>query len=123
MIALHLDADHAKYDTWKELACCFPRLSQCEEDCMSLCSNGEDSEKWWLTRNFSQNILIADIASGDWELLTYKAAMACYLYGREFLYVVKVRECWEGEPINKNLYSILRTHGNSCTGFYFNGKK
>ncbi|XP_047252279.1 uncharacterized protein LOC107841320 [Capsicum annuum] len=90
MIALHLDADHAKYDTWKELACCFPRLSQCEEDCMSLCSNGEDSEKWWLTRNFSQNILIADIASGDWELLTYKAAMACYLYGREFLYVVKV---------------------------------
>ncbi|WMV60449.1 hypothetical protein MTR67_053834 [Solanum verrucosum] len=151
MIALHLDATYAKCDTWKELACCFLRLSQCEEDCMSVCSNGEDSEKhkfsfwnsqipkifsdyesskswrlrcrWWLTRHFSQNILTSDIASGDWELLTYKAAVACYLYGREFKYVVKASECLEGEPINKNLYSILHMHANSCTGFYFNVKK
>ncbi|PHT82302.1 hypothetical protein T459_15317 [Capsicum annuum] len=151
MIALHLDAAYAKYDTWKELACCFLRLSQCEEDCMSVCSNDEDGEKqkfsnrishiprifsdyesnkswrfrckWWLTRHFSQNTLTSDIASGDRELLTYKAAIACYLYGQEFMYVVKAKECLEGEPINKNLYSILHTHANSCTGFYFNGKK
>ncbi|XP_004251881.1 uncharacterized protein [Solanum lycopersicum] len=151
MIALHLDATHANCDTWKELACCFLRLFQCEEDCMSVCSNGEDSEKqkftkwisqipkifsdyesskswrlrcrWWLTHYFSQTILTSDIASGDWELLTYKAAVACYLYGREFKYVVKARECLEGDPINKNLYSILCMHANSCTGFYFNVKK
>ncbi|XP_060209297.1 uncharacterized protein LOC132636448 isoform X1 [Lycium barbarum] len=151
MIALHLDATHAKCDTWKELACCFLKLSQCEEDCMSVCSNGEDSKKqkftnrisqiprifsdyesskswrfrckWWLTRHFSQNILTSDIASGDWELLTYKAAAACYLYGREFIYVVKVRECLEEEPNNKNMSSILQMHANNCTGFYFNVQK
>ncbi|MCD9561496.1 hypothetical protein HAX54_020623 [Datura stramonium] len=151
MIALHLDATHAKCDTWKELAGCFLKLCQCEEDCMSVCANTEDSEKqkfsnrvsqiprifsdyesskswrfrcrWWLTRHFSQNILTSDIASGDWELLTYKAAMACYLYGREFMYVVKARECLEGEPINKTLCSILLMHANSCTGFCFNVKK
>ncbi|PHU18282.1 hypothetical protein BC332_13977 [Capsicum chinense] len=120
MIALHLDAAYAKYDTWKELACCFLRLFQCEEDCMSVCSNDEDGEKqkfsnrishiprifsdyesnkswrfrckWWLTRHFSQNTLTSDIASGDRELLTYKAAIACYLYGQEFMYVVKAKE-------------------------------
>ncbi|KAJ8561026.1 hypothetical protein K7X08_027216 [Anisodus acutangulus] len=151
MIALHLDATHAKCDTWKELVCCFLRLSQCEEDCMSICSNGEDSEKqefsnrisqiprifsdyesskswrfrcrWWMSRHFSQHILASDIASGDWELLTYKAAAACYLYGREFLYVVKVRECLEEEPSNKNMSSVLHMHANSCTGFYFNVNK
>ncbi|CAN4075565.1 unnamed protein product [Withania somnifera] len=152
MIALHLDATHTTCDTWMELACCFLRLSQCE-DCMSVCSNDEDTGKqrfsnrisqiprifrgyesskpwkfrcrWWLTRYFSQNILASDIASGDRELLTYKAAVACYLYGREFMYVMKARECLEGEPINKNLYSILRMHANGCssTGFYFNLKK
>ncbi|PHT98537.1 hypothetical protein BC332_32542 [Capsicum chinense] len=58
MIALHLDAAHAKYDTWKELACCFPRLSQCEEDCMSLCSNGEDSEKQNFLNRISQILRI-----------------------------------------------------------------
>ncbi|XP_009615959.1 uncharacterized protein [Nicotiana tomentosiformis] len=151
MIALHLDATLAKCDTWKELACCFLRLSQCEEDCMSACFNGEGTEKqnfsnqinqipkifrnyesskswrfrcrWWLTRHFSQSILTSDIGSGDWELLTYKAATACYLYGREFMYVVKARECLEEEPCNKNMSSILHMHANSCTGFYHNVQK
>ena len=69
------------------------------------------------------NTSICLLIAGDWELLTYKAAVACYLYGREFKYVVKARECLEGDPINKNLYSILCMHANSCTGFYFNVKK
>ncbi|KAL2476390.1 hypothetical protein Adt_37126 [Abeliophyllum distichum] len=150
MIALHLDGTYAKCDVWKELASCLLRLCQCGEDRMSACSNGNDGHnqiyldhsnqipeifansesgktwrlrcRWWLNRHFSHNILASDIASGDLELLTYKAAAASHLYGREFKYVVKATECLEKEN-NMELYSFLQMHILNSVGFYFNAKR
>lgn len=93
MIALHLDATYADYNTWREFALCFLKLSQYEEDRMSVCLNGNEKGhkdrysvcfnktpkmfiegksgeswrlrcRWWCTRHFSHNILASEIAAG-----------------------------------------------------------
>ncbi|KAI9184755.1 hypothetical protein LWI28_000794 [Acer negundo] len=117
MIALHLDATYANENTWREFALCFLKLSRYDEDRMSICLNGNESEqkqfpnrydrpptiliegklgqswkfrcKWWLNRHFSKNMLASEIAAGDIQLLTYKAACACHMYGQESDYFVK----------------------------------
>ncbi|KAG8364888.1 hypothetical protein BUALT_Bualt18G0045400 [Buddleja alternifolia] len=145
MIALHLDATYGVCDTWKELASCILKLSQCEEDRVSTCYDGsgrysqeclDNSNKipdfftkgesgkswrfrsrWWLNRHFHNRILMSDIASGDLKLLTNKAAAASHLYGRHFKYVVKATECIEKEN-DMELYSFLQTHILNSIGFY-----
>nr|GLL49539.1 uncharacterized protein LOC109183072 isoform X2 [Ipomoea trifida] len=149
MIALNLDAIYAKSNTWRDLASCLLKLSQIEGDSASICFNGGDGDgvkpkfsgyisrvpeifitpesgkswrfrcKWWLTRHFKQSILVSDIASGDTELLTYKAAAACHLYGREFGYVVKASEFLKEENI-MDMLVVLNTHVNNSVGFYLN---
>jgi hypothetical protein len=93
MIALHLDATYAEHNTWRQFALCFLKLSQYEEDRMSVCPNeNEDGQeqpdtihftntpkiftegksgkswrlrcRWWLTRHFSSNALVSEIAAG-----------------------------------------------------------
>lgn len=101
MIALHLDATYAENNTWKEFASCFLKLSQCEEDRMSICVDGNNGEllrgtshhinrnpvihahsvlgkewrfrcRWWLSRHFSQNMLVSEIAAGTFShVLSY----------------------------------------------------
>lgn len=93
MIALHLDASSGPCDTWKELASCFLKLSQCEGDRESVYGGGNDDHsegyldhsnkipdlftngesgrawrlrsRWWLNRHFHKRILISDVASGN----------------------------------------------------------
>ncbi|XP_022860860.1 uncharacterized protein LOC111381313 isoform X1 [Olea europaea var. sylvestris] len=152
MIALHLDATYAKSDTWKELASCFLRLRLCGDDRMScsngkdghnqasfchcnqildISTNSESGKnwrlrcRWWLNHHFSHSILLLDIASfatGDLELLTYKAATASHLYGWEFKFVIKAIEYLEKENIME-LYSYLQMHIMNSIGFYFNMKR
>ncbi|KAK2968393.1 hypothetical protein RJ640_004399 [Escallonia rubra] len=152
MVALHLDATYAGCDTWKEFAYCFMKLSQCEEDRISVCvdaNQGAYVEKysnqfmrtlgifsdgavgknwrlrcqWWLARHFSRKRLASEIAAGDFRLLTYKAASACHLYGREFDYVVKASTCLERQK-DRDLFLFLQTNMKSSVGFYFSfGKK
>ncbi|KAK6132663.1 hypothetical protein DH2020_033615 [Rehmannia glutinosa] len=143
MIALHLDASYGICDTWQELASCFLRLSQCEEDRVSTCgsdqysqgyldesnkipelfTNGESGKawrlrsRWWLNRHFHDRIRTSDIASGDLKLLTYKAAAASHIYGRHFKYVLKATESIEKEN-DMELYSFLQTHILNSVGFY-----
>lgn len=93
MIALHLDATYAELNTWREFALCFLKLSQCEEDRMSVCldrNEGQNKPKyavrfnripsifiegksgkawsfrcrWWLKRHFSENIIKSEAAAG-----------------------------------------------------------
>ncbi|TXG65264.1 hypothetical protein EZV62_006539 [Acer yangbiense] len=45
MIALHLDATYANENTWREFALCFLKLSRYDEDRMSVCLNGNESEQ------------------------------------------------------------------------------
>ncbi|KAL6553488.1 hypothetical protein OROGR_007330 [Orobanche gracilis] len=146
MIALHLDAaTYGVCDAWQELASCFLRLSQCEEDRISTLgvvgdrhgqghlenskkipeffTNGEPGKtwrlraRWWLNRHFHYRILMSDISSGDLKLLTYKAAAASHIYGRHFRYVVKASECTEKES-DKDLYYFLQMHILNSVGFY-----
>ncbi|XP_057963676.1 uncharacterized protein LOC131154876 isoform X2 [Malania oleifera] len=119
MISLHLEATFAEYNTWREFASCFLKLSQCEEDRMSTCLNGNgcglgqscidffkkvfvegQSGKtwrlrciWWMKRHFSKVMLASEIAAGNLELLAYKAACASHIYGPEFGYVVEAGAC------------------------------
>ncbi|KAL2589542.1 hypothetical protein GLYMA_13G272600v4 [Glycine max] len=144
MIALHLDATHAEYNTWKVFSSCFLRLSSYEEDCMSSCPvQNEDGHKqhfslnktpkiftdgisgkswrlrcrWWLTRHFSNSKLESEIEAGDLQLLTYKAACASYMYGREFSYVAKAYSHLEQEN-DKELLLFLDEHRGNSFGFY-----
>lgn len=110
MIALHLDATYAEHNTWREFALCFLKLSQYEEDRMSVCLNkNEDGQeqpdsihftktpkiftegnsgkswrlrcRWWLTRHFSSNVLVSEIAAGIFHY-SYQENLPtlCYLY-------------------------------------------
>ncbi|XP_050105317.1 uncharacterized protein LOC126584978 isoform X2 [Malus sylvestris] len=126
MIALHLDATYADYNTWREFALCFLKLSQYDEDRMSVCLNGNEGEhkerysvcfnrtpkmfiegksgeswrfrcRWWRTRHFSHQMLTSEIATGELQLLTYKAACAVHMYGSEFSYFVDAYACLEKE--------------------------
>ncbi|KZV38271.1 hypothetical protein F511_36506 [Dorcoceras hygrometricum] len=141
MIALHLDATYGTCDTWKELACCFLKLSQCEEDRISVCDDGSQEimglyEKipeiftksgsveswrfrfrWWLRRHFHNNILKSDKTSGDLQLLTYKAAAASHIYGRDFRYVATTIEHLE-KVADMEMYAFLQTHVLNSVRFY-----
>ncbi|XP_030944135.1 uncharacterized protein LOC115968777 [Quercus lobata] len=148
MIALHLDSTYAEYNTWKEFALCFLKLSQYEEDQMSVCTNkNEDGQeqtetiyfsktpriftkgksgkswrlrcRWWLTRHFSNNMLVSEIAAGDLQLLTYKAACASHMYGEEFNYVVEAHNCL-GKENDRDLLLFLQTHMENSIGIYTN---
>ncbi|OMO74853.1 hypothetical protein CCACVL1_16424 [Corchorus capsularis] len=138
MIALHLEATNAESNTWREFASCFLKLHQCEEDRLSACLNGNEGEKkpipsvyysglpkiftegksrkawrlrckWWLKRHFGSRMLASEINSGALELLSYKAACASHLYGKEFDYVVKVYTHLE-EQNERDLLEFLQMH-------------
>ncbi|KAK9078219.1 hypothetical protein SSX86_002276 [Deinandra increscens subsp. villosa] len=140
MLALHLDATYADCDIWKEFASCFIKLSQCDEDRMSSCVNsyGDSYTKfsknipdmfqdnmsrknwrlrcrWWLTRHFTQTILVSEVTSGNLELVVYKAASACHLYGPDFAYVVTAYTYFKKEHIHET--SILKMHMENAIGF------
>ncbi|KAK7244219.1 hypothetical protein RIF29_39038 [Crotalaria pallida] len=143
MIALHLDATYADYNTWKVFCSCFFKLSLCEQDCISVCSikdGGHEQHhssiqtpkiftqgmsgkswrlrcRWWLTRHFSNSKLESEIQTGDLQLLTYKAACASYMYGQTFNYVVKAYSHIEKEN-DKNLLLFLDEHRRNSFGFY-----
>ncbi|KAF9671778.1 hypothetical protein SADUNF_Sadunf12G0084000 [Salix dunnii] len=146
MIALHLDAVFVEHDTWREFALCFLKVSRCEEDEMSVCLHGNEGEKrqsysfcyngipkmfthgksvglwrsrcrWWSTRHFSKSILASEIDAGDWQLLTYKAACASHMYGKDFGYVAKAYTCIRKEN-NRDLSMFLRQHMQNSIGFY-----
>ncbi|XP_019443903.1 PREDICTED: uncharacterized protein LOC109348123 [Lupinus angustifolius] len=143
MIASHLDATYAEYNTWKVFCFCFFKLSLCEEECISACSikNGGNKQhqissktpiiftqgksgkswrlrcRWWLTRHFSNSKLDSDIQKGDLQLLTYKAACASYMYGHAFNYVVKAYSHIEKEN-DKDLLLFLDEHRRNSFGFY-----
>ncbi|KAM4088522.1 hypothetical protein ACJW30_07G076900 [Castanea mollissima] len=137
-----------EYNSWKEFALCFLKLSQYEEDQMSVCTNkNEDGQertetiyfsktpriftkgksgkswrlrcRWWLTRHFSNNMLVSEIAAGDLQLLTYKAACASHMYGEEFNYVVEAHNCL-GKENDRDLLLFLQTHMENSIGIYTN---
>ncbi|KAL5853904.1 hypothetical protein ACOSQ3_009022 [Xanthoceras sorbifolium] len=139
MIALHLDATYANENTWREFALCFLKLAQYNEDRMSVRLDGIYSEqnrrfsvhynrpptiltdgksrqswmfrcKWWLNRHFSNDTLASEIAAGDIQLLTYKAACACHMYGQEFDYFVKAYTYLEKVNIREDLFMNLQMH-------------
>lgn len=93
MIAWHLDATYAEYNTWRVFSLCFFILSNNEEDRISACaSNNKDEHRqhrssflsttpkmftegklgkawrlrcrWWLTRHFSRSRLESEIKAG-----------------------------------------------------------
>ncbi|KAI3427582.1 uncharacterized protein J3R85_009421 [Psidium guajava] len=144
MISLHLDATYAEHQIWREFAMCFLRLARHEEDCMSVHLDGKEGGfrqnysvrfnrvpdhflkgdlgkswrfrcRWWLTRHFSHTILETEVAAGNIQLLTYKAACAAHMYGQEFEYVVKVHYSLE-EGTNEDLLLFLRTHLRNSIG-------
>ncbi|XP_034678764.1 uncharacterized protein LOC117908991 isoform X1 [Vitis riparia] len=146
MIALHLDATYAEFDIWREFALCFLKISQCEEDRMSVCLDGNEGKhkpkyavrfnripnifiegksgkawrfrcRWWLTRHFSKNIINSEVAAGKLELLTYKAACASHMYGQGFEYVVGAYNCLDKEK-NRDMLLFLQMHMHTSTGFY-----
>uniref|UniRef100_F6H1Y8 Uncharacterized protein n=1 Tax=Vitis vinifera TaxID=29760 RepID=F6H1Y8_VITVI len=146
MIALHLDATYAEFDIWREFALCFLKLSQCEEDRMSVCLDGNEGKhkpkyavrfnripnifiegksgktwrfrcRWWLTRHFGKNIINSEVAAGKLELLTYKAACALHMYGQGFEYVVGAYNCLDKEK-NRDMLLFLQMHMHTSTGFY-----
>ena len=107
MIALHLDATDAEYNTWKVFSSCFLRLSSYEEDCMSSCPiQNEDGHKqhfplnktpkiftdgisgkswrlrcrWWLTRHFSNSKLESEIEAGIYFLVFNLIYYKCKIY-------------------------------------------
>ncbi|KAL6283517.1 hypothetical protein ACE6H2_014446 [Prunus campanulata] len=151
MIALHLDATYADYNTWREFALCFLKLSQYEEDRMSVCLNGNEKGhkdrysvcfnktpkmfiegksgeswrlrcRWWCTRHFSHNILASEIAAGDLQLLAYKAACAVHMYGPECDYFVDAYACL-GKENERDLLMFLQTHVQNSVRIYSNFKQ
>ncbi|PON52793.1 TAF RNA polymerase I subunit A [Parasponia andersonii] len=145
MIASHLDASYADYNIWREFASCFLKLSQHEEDQMSVCLNGRGvglgqysvsfnkiprifteckSQKiwrlrcrWWMTRHFSLTTLALDIAADDLQLLTYKAACASHMFGPQFSYVVDAYTCLEKKN-EIDLFLILKLNITKSVGLY-----
>ncbi|CAN1793974.1 hypothetical protein LINPERHAP1_LOCUS20170 [Linum perenne] len=147
MIATHLDAsDTVENDTWKELASCFLRVSQLEEDNMSGCHyvSGDKPQrcsvsysripgflihgvsgkswrlrcKWWMNRYFSRSMLASDIEAGDLQRLAYKAASAAHMYGRDAGYVVEAYKYIDKESSDRDLTVFLKEHMRDCIAFY-----
>uniref|UniRef100_A0A164WDE0 Uncharacterized protein n=1 Tax=Daucus carota subsp. sativus TaxID=79200 RepID=A0A164WDE0_DAUCS len=151
MIALHLDATYAECKIWKEFASCFLKLSLSEEDRISTCLTGDEKNlqgqfnsfnrkpvivadsvmgrewklrcRWWMTRHFSKSILVSEFEAGDVQLLTYKAASACHLYGQDFEYVRKVSEWLVKDGNNSDMFSFLQMHMQYSVGFYHRSKR
>jgi hypothetical protein len=71
--------------------------------------------RWWLTRHFSPKILLYDITTGNAELLTYKAAAASHLYGRDNEYVVKAFDKLVNDK-NEEMSSFLEIHMQNSVG-------
>lgn len=149
MIALHLEATYGDHTSWKEFALCLLKLSQCEEDRMSMCVDVEQIErenlhtvrfcrtpasfvegmsgktwkfrcKWWLNRHFSKHILASELAEGDLQLISYKAACASHLYGRDMVYVARVHAYLNEHDHDRTLLSFLYTHMQKSVGFFSN---
>ncbi|XP_050218712.1 uncharacterized protein LOC126669311 isoform X2 [Mercurialis annua] len=144
MIALHLEAVCGEHKIWKEFALCFLNVARYEEDNMSVCLHENEGEKvqgysvrynripklfihgrsgkawklrwrWWLTRHFSNNRFAQDIAAGNVELVTYKAACAAHMYGPQLEYVVRARACLEKDD-NRDLFTVLQLHLHHLVG-------
>ncbi|XP_043807080.1 uncharacterized protein LOC110601133 isoform X2 [Manihot esculenta] len=140
LISLHQN----EYNTWREFASCFLKVCQYEEDHMSVCLHGNEGGKkqgysvhynripklfmqgrsgkawrircrWWLARHFSKNLLASEMAAGDVELLTYKAACASHMYGSHFDYVVEAYTCLEKRN-NRDLLMLLQIHMQNSIG-------
>ncbi|XP_050226265.1 uncharacterized protein LOC126676159 isoform X2 [Mercurialis annua] len=138
MIALHLEAVFGEHKIWREFALCFLKVSQYEEDAMSVCLHGNEGKKvqghsvrynripklficgnsgkawrlrcrWWLTRHFSNNLFASEIAADKLELVAYKAACAAHMYGPQLEYVVRARSCIKKED-NRDLFMGLQQH-------------
>lgn len=62
------------------------------------------------------------MVTGEVQLVTYKAAAATHLYGREVKYVIKTTEYLEREN-NLDMLFILRGHIQNSVGFYFSLRK
>ncbi|KAG7595075.1 TATA box-binding protein-associated factor RNA polymerase I subunit A-like [Arabidopsis thaliana x Arabidopsis arenosa] len=80
--------------------------------------------KCWLNRHFSPEMLETEtknsILTGDWEMMTYKAACASHIYGREFGYVTKVYGLLKSSSNNREFFKFLREHrvnGNNIYNF------
>lgn len=149
MIALHLDATDAEYNTWKELSVCFSKFSPLE-DHTSTCSiqnvKGQGQQhhsfrhtpkifiegisakswnlrcRWWRTKYFSNSKFESNIKTGDLQLLTWKAACASYMYGQEFSYVVKAYSHLQKENDN-DLLRFLDEHKRNSYGIYNKNRK
>ncbi|KAM7250396.1 hypothetical protein ACFE04_022279 [Oxalis oulophora] len=144
--ALHLDGTYAEYSTWRVFAQCFLKVSVCDNDRLSVCLNENADEqrervsvcygsvpslftkgnskkswtvrcKWWMRRHFNKTMLASDSAPGDLQLLAYKAACASHMYGNEFHYVVKARECLQKEN-SSDLLKFLLNHMKNSIGLY-----
>lgn len=57
------------------------------------------------------------MTTGDLQLLTYKAAAASHIYGRDVRYVAKTIEYLEKEA-DMEMYAFLQTHVLNSVGFY-----
>ncbi|CAN1235087.1 hypothetical protein LINPERPRIM_LOCUS4396 [Linum perenne] len=140
MIATHLEgSDTAENDMWKELASCFLRVSQLEEDRMSGQQQQQQERysripdflihgvsgkswrlrcRWWMNRFFSRRMLASDIAAGDLQRLAYKAASAAHMYGRDCGYVVEAYKHIDKESSDRELTVFLKEHRRDCIAFY-----
>ena len=94
MIALHLEAIRGDHSLWREFALCLLKLTECEEDRISMCVDGEQVKcehmhtirysrtpisfvegmsgktwkfrcKWWLDRHFNKQTLESEMAAGN----------------------------------------------------------
>lgn len=58
-------------------------------------------------------------ATGDLQLLTYKAACASHMYGQEFEYVVKTYTCLQ-KANDRDLFMFLQLHLQNSIGLHLN---
>ncbi|XP_010462196.1 PREDICTED: uncharacterized protein LOC104758664 isoform X1 [Camelina sativa] len=77
--------------------------------------------KWWRNRHFSPGMLETEIKNGmligDWEMMSYKAACASHIYGRDFGYVTKVYELLKNSN-NREFFNFLREHRKNWNKIY-----
>ncbi|CAI8593190.1 unnamed protein product [Vicia faba] len=122
MMALHLDATDAEYNTWKGLQ------HSSSRETPKIFTEGLSAKswnlrcRWWLTKYFSNSKFELNIKTGDLQSLTYKAACAMYMYGQEFSYVVKAYSHLEREN-EKDLLLFLAEHKRNSYGIYNKNSK
>ncbi|EOA39936.1 hypothetical protein CARUB_v10008627mg [Capsella rubella] len=77
--------------------------------------------KCWLNRHFSPEMLETEkknsIVTGDWEMMSYKAACASHIYGRDFGYVTKVYGFLKNSN-NVEFFNFLREHRRNWNKIY-----